>query len=545
MEAERARELLGSLQAEGRVVEIELPGGARAWIPAIDGELYRSLTTSEGLERVLLRFLRTRGPRVARALAARYGVAEEDVLAVLDHLVARGVVRRGEFLDDAPAPQYVHVAVLDDLQRRQVHARRLPRAVATAEQFSAFLLRRHHLHPAHRVSGPSGVLAALELLQGEDFAPRVWEQDLLPPRVEAYEREWLDRLGLTGDIVWTTFEPSARTSSGRVGVALRENLAWLTRSRAELPDLDPTTKEVLRQLELRGASFAQDLARLTRLDTARVLAALWQLFWVGLVTPDTFTGVVAGTTPSRRPDARGGRRRQRGRFRGLLPELPLVGRWSALGDEEHVSPEERDEARARLLLARYGVVSRELAGGNWSALRHALLRMEYGGETVRGYFVEGLSGEQYALEETLSGLEQNPRRAEPHVLVNIVDPANVWGQVFGLTRTDGSRASVAGQSHAWLVFRAGRPVLLAEGHGRDLTTLAGWEPADLHGVVKALQSVVDRPLMLRPVRRLEVLTLDGRPIGATRAVDALAAAGFTVDADRLSWDGHPGPRVPR
>ena len=42
------------------------------------------------------------------------------------------------------------------------------------------LLRRHHLHPEHRLVGPPGVLAALELLQGEDFAARVWEQDLLP-----------------------------------------------------------------------------------------------------------------------------------------------------------------------------------------------------------------------------------------------------------------------------------------------------------------------------------------------------------------------------
>lgn len=540
-----ARQLLGALEAERRVLEIDLPGAARAWIPAIDEALYRSLTTPEGLERVLLRFLRTRGPRAAGALAARYGGPEAGVIGVLERLVARGVVRRGEFVAAAPGPQYVHVAVLDELQRRQVHARRVPRAVATAEQFSAFLLRRHHLHPAHRLGGPSGVLAALELLQGEDFAPRVWEQDLLPARVSGYEREWLDRLGLSGDIVWTVFEPGARAGSGRVGVALRENAGWLAEARVDRPDLDPTAKDLLRQLELRGASFAQDLARLTRLHTARVLAALWQLFWAGLVTPDTFTAVVAGTAAPRDTDRPRARRRERGRVRGLRPELPLVGRWSAVAPEEHLAPEERDEARARLLLGRYGIVSRELAGGDWTALRHALLRMEYGGETVRGYFVEGLSGEQYALEDALGELGHGPRRAEPHVLVNMVDPANVWGRVFSLTRADGSRAPVARQPHAWLVFRAGRPVLLAEGHGRDLTTLAGWDPADLHGIVKALQSVVERPLTFRPVRRLEVLTFDGRPIGTTRAVDAFAAAGFTVDGSRLSWDGYPGPRTPR
>src|SRR5206468_128614 len=89
------------------------------------------------------------------------------------------------------------------------------------------------------------------------------------------------------------------------------------------------------------------------------------------------------------------RRRRRGLARGVLRQLPVIGRWSVLSEEDRLSPEDDQEARARLLLSRYGVVARELAQGDWSTLRHTLLRMEYGGEIVRGYFVEGLSGEQY------------------------------------------------------------------------------------------------------------------------------------------------------
>ncbi|MBI4594731.1 MAG: hypothetical protein HY728_11020, partial [Candidatus Rokubacteria bacterium] len=174
---------------------------------------------------------------------------------------------------------------------------------------------------------------------------------------------------------------------------------------------------------------------------------------------------------------------------------------------------------------------------------HALLRMEYGGEVVRGYFVEGLSGEQYALAEALTDLSATSRRAEPHVLVNMVDPANLWGRVFALTRPDGARVAAPRLPHSWLIFRAGRPVLLAEGYGRDLTPLAGWEPVDLPGAVQALQGVMDRPLTLRPVRRLEVLTWAGQPVRQSPAFEALAAAGFAVDGPRLTWDGYPGPRL--
>jgi ATP-dependent Lhr-like helicase len=534
--------VLAALTAERRIVAVDFPGGRRAWIGADDVPLYGALGSDDGLERVTLRLLRTRGPVTARWLADRYGVDPSAAEHVLERLTERGLLRRGEFLAAATAPQYVHLAVLEEIQRRQVHARRVPRPVSSAVDFSAFLLRHHHLHPDHRLVGPPGVLAALERLQGLDFPARVWEQDLLAPRVESYEREWLDRLGLSGEIVWTVFEPRPTDPrpSGRVGVALRENVGWLREPRERPPGLDPAVKNVLLHLELRGASFVQDLARVTGLDGPAVQAALWTLFWAGLAAPDSFSAIVAESAPPRGVPAR--RPRRRGMARGVLSRVPPLGRWSVLPEPEHLSPEQRDEALAHLLLARYGVLARELGGGDWSRLRHALLRLEYGGEVVRGYFVEGLSGEQYALADALDQLPAPARRAEPHVLVNIVDPANLWGRVFPLARLDGTRVAVARTPQVWLVFRAGRPVVLAEAYGRDLTPLAGFEPVDLPGVIRALQSVAERPLALRPVRRLEVFTWDGRPVRETPAGPAFREAGFAADGPRLWWDGYPGPR---
>jgi hypothetical protein len=66
---------------------------------------------------------------------------------------------------------------------------------------------------------------------------------------------------------------------------------------------------------------------------------------------------------------------------------------------------------------------------------------------------------------------------------------------------------------------------------------------DVPGVVRALQAMMERPLTLRAVRRLEVETWDGRPVRDTAAGVALIDAGFTPDGSRLSWDGYPGPRL--
>ena len=76
----------------------------------------------------------------------------------------------------------------------------------------------------------------------------------------------------------------------------------------------------------------------------------------------------------------------------------------------------------------------------------------------------------------------------------MIDPANLWGRVFALSRPDGSRVSAPRLPQNWLVFRQGRPRLLAEGYGRELTPLAGWEDVDLPGVIAALQSLMERPI---------------------------------------------------
>jgi ATP-dependent Lhr-like helicase len=528
--------LLDALRAEHRVVEVDFPGGRRAWMDATELETFRALPSGAALERVLLRALRTRGPVTPAMLTARYGVPLDGVTLVLDTMTARGIVRRGEFLADGTAPQYVHVAVLDEIQRRQLRARRAPRAVASPAQFAAFLLRRHHLHPEHRLVGPPGVLASLELLQGIDLPVRVWEQEILSARVEGYEREWLDRLGLSGEIVWTTFDHVAarggRPAHARIGVALRENVGWL-RARDRAPERaaegrEPasSTKNVLLHLQLRGASFAQELGRVTGLTADETQAALWELFHAGLVAPDTYGAIVAAGAAARPASpAPTARRWRRGQARGPRRELPVVGRWSALAADEPLSPEDRAEARAHVLLARYGVVARELADGEWSTLRHALLRMEYGGEVVRGYFVEGLSGEQYALEDALAALATTSRRGATHVLVAVGDPANVWGDVFTLTAADGRRVSPP-RGAGWLILRDGAPVALAQNHGREITTLAGWQPSDLAGAIDALAGVLERPASCRPVRRIEVAVWDGVPSAETPAFGALRGAGL-------------------
>ena len=139
--------------------------------------------------------------------------------------------------------------------------------------------------------------------------------------------------------------------------------------------------------------------------------------------------------------------------------------------------------------------------------------------------MEGLSGEQYALEDALEDLAAAPRRGTPHALVAVGDPANVWGRIFTLTAADGTKVTPP-RAAGWVVLRDGAPVVLAEDHGREIRTLAAWQPTDLSGVIDALAGVLERPAACRPVRRIEVAAWNGQPVASTDAFTALRRAGL-------------------
>jgi ATP-dependent Lhr-like helicase len=163
---------------------------------------------------------------------------------------------------------------------------------------------------------------------------------------------------------------------------------------------------------------------------SEVEEALRTLVYDGSVTADAFSPLIALL----KPKSRKGRRRSRG-------GLP-VGRWSLLEAppdyEDGVGPQARRTERlatiSLALLKRYGVVfravlQRETLLPPWRDLLHALRRLEDRGEVLGGRFVDGFSGEQFALPEAASLLRQCQRPAShpATTVISGVDPLNLGG----------------------------------------------------------------------------------------------------------------------
>ena len=189
--------------------------------------------------------------------------------------------------------------------------------------------------------------------------------------------------------------------------------------------------------------FTADLEQQSGLLRPQLEQALKTLISAGAISSDAFS-------PVRwllRPEAQKLRRsRQAKRHAVNLP----VGRWSITGSgfSSHAAgglsngTQQRVAIICQSLLRRYGVVfraviQRETLLPPWRELLSYLRRMEDRGEVRGGRFVDGFSGEQFALPEAL-GLLRKPgdiNDGPVFCVISACDPLNLGGLIVPGVKT--------------------------------------------------------------------------------------------------------------
>src|SRR6266487_3031087 len=396
--------------------------------------------------------LECRGPSSVTALACATGLGESLITRALAVLEQEGFAIRGRLTGQDAAEEFCARRLLARIHGYSRERRRREIEPVTAQDFMRFLLRWQHVANGTRREGRFGVLAVVEQLQGFELATGAWENAVLAARVAGYRREWLDDLCLSGQVTWGRLsvrdaDPgAAQRRSGRtpsratpITLALREDLPWLLRAaRGDLAAAQPgpgRCREVLDALRDHGALFRHDLAAVTGRLPAEIDEALWDGVARGLVTADGFRAVRSLLRRGgRAPLARSG-----GLRRGLSGAASgSAGRWSLLpGPAAAGDREELAEAVAEQLVARWGVVFRDLAvreslAIGWRDVLWAFRRMEARGTIRGGRFVTGFSGEQYAHPDAVDMLRAVRRQPRTGQVVQVcpADPLNLTGVVL-------------------------------------------------------------------------------------------------------------------
>ncbi len=446
--------------ALGVPLPVGLPESLLATVPGATSDLAR-------------RYARTHGPFTTAELAERYGLGRSTAEAILQGLSAAGRLLDGEFRPGGSGREWCDPEILQSIRRRSLA--RLRKQVEPVDPPVFVRLLTGWQGVTRPRAGLDALLDAIENLQGAPLPASIFESGILAARVEGYNPADLDALASAGEIVWAGIEPLG-DRDGRLALYLTDHFPRLRR--APVPSTpSPREHAILSHLEAEGASFFAPLHAAAGAGfPADSVEALWDLVWKGLVTNDTFHALRAYTRP---PDRRQRNAPRRRIFRSRRSAPPSAeGRWSLLEDRSGAAgtPTERATAAAQQLLARYGVLTREVAGaegiaGGFSAVYDVLKAMEDAGRIRRGYFVGGVGATQFAMPaalELMRSLGEPPDDPETVVLA-ATDPANPFGTMLawpaadtvasagrGPTRTVGALVVLVNGSLAAYIGRGGR-----------------------------------------------------------------------------------------
>lgn len=604
--------------------------------------------TEAPLEQLLRRYARTHGPFTSTEPARRFGLRAAQLEPVLRLLESLGTLVYGEIRPNGSSPEWCDAEVMRQLRRRTLARARDQVAPVDGATLGRFLPAWHGIGEQRK--GPDRLFEALIQLEGLSLSWRQLDRVLLPARVPGYRSEDLDLLAASGQIMWVG-RGAAGPKDGRIAIYRPEHAALAlglgeasadpslraaqrdheTDATATLgdspigadpgPHPEPTAAIadlILAHLSRRGACFLFELQQVveragqpraelmpgSRPRQDAFETALWDLVWDGHITNDTFAplrSLGANRSKSLRP-----RPRRQGRFgasplsgSGVVSGGLAGGRWSLvkdlagidawLMDGAVVGTTERLLTQARILLERYGVLSRETVAaedlpGGFGSLYKVLKQMEEVGQVRRGYFVEGLSGAQFALPAAIdrlraARLDESPLDGFDLADVRILaaaDPANPYGALLpwpeaaqaGLSLPDVSprsglhppspktgstdagavvdhsrkagRCSIreSGQpgpkriAGAWVILVAGKPVVYVATSGKQILTFPDAVSDDGNELELALAALVRVPSAGR--KRLLIQHIDGVPALESPLREALIAAGFEADYDALA-----------
>jgi ATP-dependent Lhr-like helicase len=490
---------------------------------------------------LVARYARTHGPFTSSEVAARYGVGVDRVLPALERLEAAGRVLRGEFRPGGHDREWTDPDVLRSLRRRSLAALRREVEPVEGDALGRFLPEWHQVGSRRR--GLDALIDVVGQLQGAPVPASVLEADVLPARLAEYVAADLDQLCTAGEVVWVG-AGSLGARDGRVRLLFRDSAGLLVPTLDESPS-GPVHDALLEHLGQRGASFWSDLVGAAQVagvdyDDPTVLAALWDLVWAGYVTNDSLAPLRAflGGKPRRAAGARGRGRPRPGRLSRLGPAAG-AGRWSLVAPllRPAPTPTEAAHARARQLLERYGVLTREAAlgegsEGGFAGVYPVLKALEERGEIRRGYFVAGLGAAQFALPgavdrlraardtgsgTTMSGDRPHGLGPERVVVLAATDPAQPYGAALPWPESAGRPARQAG---AHVVLADGHLVAYLERGGHSVSTFES--TAHHPHWPEAVKLLID----MGRYRSLEIRRIDGEPAGESPWREQLEASGY-------------------
>jgi ATP-dependent Lhr-like helicase len=491
---------------------------ARESLPGI----LRGISQDEPLAALVSQWLRFCGPVEIESVRRLFGIDPVRFGSVVRDLVEEELVIVDRLLEGREEELACDRENLEALLRMSRSRRRADFRALPADALPLFVASHQGLtRRGARVEDLKGVW---ERLFGYGLPARLWEEEVLPARMDGYRAAWVDSLFAEGGIAWLG------CGRQRITFCFREDTPLYAARKV------PAEKDRIFPASAGKFSF-WDLLDHSGLTTAELSDALWRLAWAGAASNDAYQTVRQGIASGFRAVQAGERSRRPGRDR-WQSSRPSGGYWFLLpegSERDALEAEEENRDRIRQVLLRCGVVFREMLEAElpplrWPSLFRSLRIMELSGEVLAGRFFDGVPGLQFALPQALEELS-SPLAEEAVFWVCAADPASLCG--LGIEGLKGALPARFPTTH--VVFHGRTVVLVSRRQARELEFRVPPDDPRIPDYLAFLRVLSGRDV--RPLTAIHVERINGEGASESLYSKALLAFGFTADFRRLTFRG--------
>jgi ATP-dependent Lhr-like helicase len=530
-------------QYADRLVLIKRPGAAvGSWVHREWAEIWENGKPERLAEECLAPWLRCQGPVPLSRIREVFGFSRAQAEAAADALEESGKLVKDAAVGDVTGL----VCDRDNLELLLRLSRRKRRAGIRERPLSCLIpylaLRQGIIDRGKDSAGPSNTgdrprEKPWETLAGFAAPVRLWETEIFPARLAAYEGAMLDReIGETR-LLWYG---AGKEKAGFCGTAELDLVLP--------PFLPPPFPDKLISSFFDTPRGFWEIKDALGLDSRGCAEALWQAVWKGLLSADSWEPLRRALDegfsrpPGSEEIASGGRlpRALRERWR-LGP--PVRGNWFSLASGDPWEPEGGDRprdlleeeelrrGRVRLLLRRWGVLcrpllEREAPPFSWSALLPAMRRMELAGELVAGRFFSGINSLQFASPRIGEELEEAEGTGEIFWM-NAADPVSL----SGLPVPQGIPELPPRLPSARLCFKGSRLIAASSRSGKSLEIRIPPGDGDLAKVAEF--AAFPRRRAMHPEKKILIEKINGKTAALGEYAEVFKEAGFVNDRGKL------------
>jgi len=540
------------LEKSNRILKIHTP--IQGWISRTNESLYSNSEDEENILRLLKLFLQFRGPVNDTDIAGYFNLGLDKIVKSLQRLLNEKVIVKGKLLKDCPDELWCDRNNFAELYRKAIGQRRKAAVAVDRSKYLKFLLQWHNVS-----SSLWTVRDVIEKYRGVRFTENVFEREIIRSRLVTdsdYDKtNSIDSLISNGDVIVQCFKNGQR----EYNFLPRGQGALFNFEKLSAPE--GQVASVLNFLKENGASFFDDLVNGSDLSTVQIQRALKELTENGLVTCDNFSSLKSvlfsesNNSKLMHSENHFGKYNSDHRSLTRTSAKKLVtermkmksGRWfltsSFAVQGKKLTEKQRLEQQTRLLLQRHGILVKEMYRHEkgflpWYDIFQHLKRLEWQGEIRRGYFIDGLSGIQFALPEVIELLEDinhKKDKIDSTVTLCTIDPALPFGGYipWNILDQSGKEVSITRLASNHILFHNSEPIVYSENFGTRLWLLDSFKNDYIKEIISEIKMWLRMTETIRPKKKLEIELINNLPAIQSEIADDLKNSGFEQDGMKL------------